>query len=205
MSNDSSNEISKYKQDNIIKYGLIPSNPKNINVKEIFTSYFKTLHEEKYKIKRENHYEFKTQNFPNLTISIVISTLEKILEIYSIFNFFILFIDMEDSKVTKFLDKTIDTIVSKGDNCFSKKFYILGFYSENKKVITKEKTTIIIEAKGIDYYFTEIKKDENMNNKFKNIIELIVNDSNTIMLEKFLDQKHSELIPDNSKSSCIIA
>ena len=44
-----------------------------------------------------------------------------------------------------------------------------------------------------------------MNNKFKNIIELIVNDSNTIMLEKFLDQKHSELIPDNSKSSCIIA
>ena len=43
-----------------------------------------------------------------------------------------------------------------------------------------------------------------MNNKFKNIIELIVNDSNTIMLEKFLDQKHSELILDNSKSSCII-
>ena len=205
MSDDTSKEISKYKQDNIIKYGLISSNENNINVKEIFTSYFKTLHEDKYKIKRENHYEFKTPNFPNLTISIVISSLKKIIEIYSIFNFFILFIDMEDSKVPEFLDKTIDTIVSKGDNCFNKKFYILGFYSENKKVITKEKTTIIIEAKGIDYYFTEIKKDENMNNKFKNTIELIVNDSNTIMLEKFLDQKHSELIPDNSKSNCIIA
>ena len=205
MSDDTSKEISKYKQDNIIKYGLISSNENNINVKEIFTSYFKTLHEDKYKIKRENHYEFKIPNFPNLTISIVISSLKKIIEIYSIFNFFILFIDMEDSKVPEFLDKTIDTIVSKGDNCFNKKFYILGFYSENKKVITKEKATIIIEAKGIDYYFTEIKKDENMNNKFKNTIELIVNDSNTIMLEKFLDQKHSELIPDNSKSNCIIA
>ena len=45
-----------------------------------------------------------------------------------------------------------------------------------------------------------------MNNKFKKYIELIVNDSNTIIVEKFLDQKHSELSLDNSKSDshCII-
>ena len=205
MSNNSLKEIDNYKKDNIIKYGLISSNSNIINVKEIFASYFKTLKEDKYKIKRENHYEFFTPNIPNLTISIVISPLEKIIEIYSIFNFFILFIDMEDSNIIQFLDKTIDTIVSKGEITFNKKFYILGFFSENKKSITKERATTIIEAKGIDYLFNEIKIDENMDNKFKKTIELIVNDSNTIMLEKFLDQKHSELIPDNSKSSCIIA
>ena len=43
-----------------------------------------------------------------------------------------------------------------------------------------------------------------MDNKFKKLIELVVSDSNTIMVEKFLDQKHSELILDNSKSKCII-
>ena len=204
MSNNSLKEIDNYKKDNIIKYGLISSNSNIINVKEIFASYFKTLKEDKYKIKRENHYEFFTPNIPNLTISIVISPLEKIIEIYSIFNFFILFIDMEDSNIIQFLDKTIDTIVSKGEITFNKKFYILGFFSENKKSITKERATTIIEAKGIDYLFNEIKIDENMDNKFKKAIELIVNDSNTIMLEKFLDQKHSELILDNSKSNCII-
>ena len=204
MSHDSFKEIHKYKKDNIIKYGLISSQSNNINVKEIFTSYFKTLKEDNYKIKRENHYEFIIPNYPDLTLSIVISSLEKIIEIYSIFNFFIIFFDMEDSNVIKFLDKTIDTIVSKGDNTFNKKFYILGFYSENKKVITKERAATIIEAKGIDYFFNEIKMDENMNNTFKKIIELIVTDSNTIMLEKFLDQKHSELILDNSKSHCNI-
>ena len=204
MSHDSFKEIHKYKKDNIIKYGLISSQSNNINVKEIFTSYFKTLKEDNYKIKRENHYEFNIPNYPDLTLSIVISSLEKIIEIYSIFNFFIIFFDMEDSNVIKFLDKTIDTIVSKGDNTFNKKFYILGFYSENKKVITKERAATIIEAKGIDYFFNEIKMDENMNNTFKKIIELIVTDSNAIMLEKFLDQKHSELILDNSKSHCNI-
>ena len=112
MSNNSLKEIDNYKKDNIIKYGLISSNSNIINVKEIFASYFKTLKEDKYKIKRENHYEFFTPNIPNLTISIVISPLEKIIEIYSIFNFFILFIDMEDSNIIQFLDKTIDTIVS---------------------------------------------------------------------------------------------
>ena len=203
MSHDSFKEIHKYKKDNIIKYGIIASNFKNINIKDLFISYFKTLKEDKYKIKKENHYEFSIPNFPNLTISIVISTLEKISKILSTFNFFILFIDMEDSNIIDFLDITMDTIISKGENCFNKKFFIIGF-SGNKNVITNERATTIIEAKGIEYYFAEIKKDENINNKFKKMIELIINDSNNIMLEKYLDHKHSELLPDNSKSHCFI-
>ena len=204
MSHDSFKEIHKYKKDNIIKYGLISSDFKNINIKELFISYFKTLKEDKYKIKKENHYEFTIPNFPNLTISIVISTLEKISKILSTFNFFILFIDMEDSNIINFLDNIIDTIISKEENCFNKKFFIFGF-SKNKSVISNERATTIIEAKGIEYYFGEIKIDENLGNKFKKMIELIINDSNNIMVEKYLDHKHSELIPDNSKSSCIIA
>ena len=61
-----------------------------------------------------------------------------------------------------------------------------------------------MQAKGIDYYFSEIKKDQDMIKKFSKLIELMVNDTNTIMVEKFLDQKHSELILDNSKSKCIV-
>ena len=200
---DSFKEIHKYKKDNIIKYGLISSDFKNINIKELFISYFKTLKEDKYKIKRENHYEFSIPNIPSLTISIVVSSVEKISKILSTFNFFILFIDMEDPNIIDFLDITMDTIISKGENCFNKKFFIIGF-SGNKNVITNERATTIIEAKGIEYYFAEIKKDENINNKFKKMIELIINDSNNIMLEKYLDHKHSELLPDNSKSHCFI-
>ena len=205
MSHDSFKEIHKYKKESIIKFGLISSNSSDINIKEIFTSYFKTLKEDKYKIKRENHYEFNPPNFPNLTISIIImSNIDKIKEKYSNVNFFMLFIDMQDKNTINFLDKAIDAIISAGDECINKKCYIFGFYSSDKKILSSQRATTIIEAKGIDYYFSEIKRDEDMNNKLSKLIEIIVNDTNTIMIEKFLDQKHSELILDNSKSKCII-
>ena len=202
MSHDSFKEIHKYKKESIIKFCLISSNS-SINIKEIFTSYFKTLKEDKYKIKRENHYEFNPPNFPNLTISIIISSIDKIKEKYSSVNFFLLFIDMQDKNTINFLDKSIDAIISAGDECINKKCYIIGFYSSETKILSSQRATTIIEAKGIDYYFSEIKKDQDMIKKFSKLIELMVNDTNTIMVEKFLDQKHSELILDNSKSKCI--
>ena len=204
MSHDSFKEIHKYKKESLIKFGLISSNS-TINIKEIFTSYFKTLKEDKYKIKRENHYEFNPPNSPHLTISIVImSSIDKIKEKYSNMNFFFLFIDMQDKNTINFLDKSIDSIISSGDECINKKCYIIGLYSSETKVLSSQRATTIIEAKGIDYYFNEIKKDQEMIKKFSKIIDLIVNDANTIMIEKFLDQKHSELILDNSQSKCII-
>ena len=200
MSHDSLQEEHKLKKENIIKYGII-TNSNNINIKEIFTSFFATLGPDKYKIKKDNHYEFIIQDFPELTISITFSPLKKIIENYSVFNFFMLFIDMHDSKIVKFLDQTIDALLSAGDNNYNKKFYVLGFYSNDQKAISYERATTIIEAKGIDYYFSEIKRGENMNKTFKKYIELIINDSNTIIVEKFLDQKHSELTLDNSESN----
>ena len=204
MSHDSFKEIHKYKKESIIRFGLISSNS-SINIKEIFTSYFKTLKEDKYKIKRENHYEFNPPNSPHLTISIIIiSNIDKIKEKFSNVNFFLLFIDMQDKNTINFLDKSIDAIISAGDECINKKCYIIGFYSSETKILSSQRATTIIEAKGIDYYFSEIKKDQDMIKKFTKLIDLIVNDTNTIMIEKFLDQKHSELILDNSKSKCII-
>ena len=35
-------------------------------------------------------------------------------------------------------------------------------------------------------------------------MERIINNCNTIMIEKYLDQKHSELVLDNSNSKCYI-
>ena len=204
MSHDSFKEIHKYKKESIIRFGLISSNS-SINIKEIFTSYFKTLKEDKYKIKRENHYEFNPPNSPHLTISIIIiSNIDKIKEKFSNVNFFLLFIDMQDKNTINFLDKSIDAIISAGDECINKKCYIIGFYSSETKILSSQRATTIIEAKGIDYYFSEIKKDQDMIKKFTKLIDLIVNDTNTIMIEKFLDQKHSELILDNSKSKCIV-
>ena len=205
MSHNSFKEIHKFKKENTIRYGLICSNPSAINIKEIFTQYFSTLKQDKYQIKRENHYEFTPSNFPDLAISIIIiSSIEKIKEKFSNINFFMLFIDLQDEGSINFLDKAIDTIIDSGADCINKKCYIFGFCSKDKKVLSNQRVTTIIEAKGIDYYFNDINKDDDMNNKFKKLIELVVSDSNTIMVEKFLDQKHSELILDNSKSKCII-
>ena len=205
MSHESFKAIQKYKKENAIKYGLIVSNPSKINAKYIFNTYFQTLSSNNYQIKRENHYEFTAQNCQNLTISImIISNIDKIKEKYSTVNFFMLFIDMEDLNVINFLDKSLDTIISADDD-FNKKCYILGFFAKDRKIVSNDRITNIIEAKGIDYYFTDIKnEDESIKNKFKKIIEFIVNDSNTILVENFLDQKHSELVPDNSNSKCII-
>ena len=205
MSHNSFKDIKKYKKEDTIKFGLISHNSPSINVKEIFTTYFQTLSPDKYKIKRENHYEFNPPKLPDKIISIIIiSNMEKIMGVYTNLNFFILFIDMHDELVIDFLDKSLDSIIASFENTFNKKCYIFGFSEENKKkIISSKRVTTIIDAKGIDYYFCEIKKDENMNNKFKKEFEIIINDSNAIMIEKFLDFKHSELNFDKSKS-CMI-
>ena len=159
MSHDSFKAIQKYKKENAIKYGLIVSNPSKINAKYIFNTYFQTLSSNNYQIKRENHYEFTAQNCQNLTISImIISNIDKIKEKYSTVNFFMLFIDMEDLNVINFLDKSLDTIISADDD-FNKKCYILGFYAKDRKIVSNDRITNIIEAKGIDYYFTDIKNE----------------------------------------------
>ena len=72
----------------------------------------------------------------------------------------------------------------------------------DKEKINKNNIETNLESKGIEYLYYEIKKDDLEN--FKNNLKFIINDCNSIMIEKFLEQKQNELIPDASKSKCIL-
>jgi hypothetical protein len=104
-----------------------------------------------------------------------------------------------------FLEKVIDIIVEADDNNLNKKCYIYGFYKNNEnenEKISEEKITSILEAKGIEYYYNEIILDDI--ESFSKLVECTINDCNTIMIEKYLAQKHSELASDTSNSHCNI-
>ena len=200
------NESNETKKDStIIRYGLISQGKSCTNIYNIMKSYLKTSKIKEYIIKDEYNYEFTLESLPQLVISMNdLKTLENLYKKYSIFNFFMILIDIQSSKSIEFLETAIDTIIDAGERDNSnKKCYIFGFYSkDNAKMVPEENITTILDAKGIEYYYCTLKNDEN--NKFENLIESIINDSNTIMIEKFLDLKHSELIIDRSKSHCNI-
>ena len=199
------NELNnKEKKSNSIKFGLL-SQPKScINVFDLINSYFKTSKINTYIIKDENHFEFTTHMLPELTVSINnLRKIDNLLNKYNLCNFFIIFIDIQNIKSLDFLENVINTIIDLSENNYNKKCYIFGFYGENNnKIIPKERITIIIDAKEIEYYYCCLKNNEI--DKFSQLMEQIINDSNTLMVEKFLDQKHSQLIVDNSNSNCNI-
>ena len=197
--NNSQNAENPKKHDSI-KYGLISQGKSCIIVNDLINSYFTNSKPSKYLIKDEFHYEFSPSLFPDLIITI--NNLRKIENIYSKynqFNFFLILIDIQTACID-FLDKALNAIVDAGDNTnTNKKSYIFGFFADNnKRSIPEERITTIIDAKGIEYYYSQIKIDDI--EKFCKIMEGIIADSNTIMVEKFLDQKHSELTLDNSNS-----
>ena len=75
-------------------------------------------------------------------------------------------------------------------------------YNNEKEKINKDNIGTILESKGIEYLYNEIKKDD-LNN-FGNILKFIINDCNTIITEKYLAQKQNELIQDESGSKCFL-
>ena len=204
MSSTESPKKNESKKSNTIKFGLISQDNSNINVYDLIISYFKNSKPIKYTIKDEFHYEFTPISLSHLTITINnLRKIENIMGKYNLCNFFIIFIDIQNSNCIDFLEKAIDVIIDAGENTFNKKCYIFGFYKDNdKQNIPEEKITIIIEAKGIEYYYCQIKNDDI--DKFSKIMERVIGNCNTIMIEKFLDQKHSELVLDNSNSKCYV-
>ena len=206
------NEIDKKDQkDNLkhsksIKLGLISQNSSFINVTELFNSYFEKSKPNNYQIKDENRFEFSLSDIPQLSISINhLKNIEDIHEKnkYNLFNFFLIFIDIQNISTNSFLEKIIDIIIEADDNNFNKKCYIYGFYQNNDNdKITEEKITSILESKGIEYYYNEIRFGDI--ESFSKLIECTINDCNAIMIEKYLAQKHSEIIGDNSNSHCVI-
>ena len=187
-----------------IKIGLISQESSYINVNNIFNSYFKKSKPEPCEIKDQNRYNFSLLNLPKILISIYhFKSFEEMNNNNKIYNFFLIFIDLHNSNTYSHIEKVIDIIMGSDDNNFNKKCYIYGFFQnkENEKM-SEEKITGLVESKGIEYYYNEI----NINDieSFSKLIECTINDCNTIMIEKYLAQKHSELLTDTSNSKCII-
>ena len=202
--NNNSQPEDKQNKSDTIKFALVCQENSNINAYELLSTFFAKIKLNKYSIKDKFHYEFSPSGNQNLLITINnLKKVEKIYEHYKKFDFFLIFIDVQNSKCIDFLEKAIDIVIDAGEYNYNKKCYIFGFYfDENKKSIPEEKITTIIDAKGIEYYYLQLKNDEYT--KFGKTLDSVVNDSNTIIVEKFLNQKHSEIILDNSNSHCFI-
>ncbi len=202
---ENNNSNNKPKLSNSLKYGLISQPKSNINPSEIINSYLEVVKPEKYIKKDEFHYEFSISSFSQLTISINnLRKIQNIIEKYSRFDFLIIFIDIQNTNCIDFLEKSVDTFIDAGESSYiMKKCYIFGFFQDDdKKAVPEEKITTIIDAKGLEYFYFQMKNDDI--EKFRKIMEKIIGESNTILVEKFLDQKHSELVLDNSNSKCSI-
>ena len=187
-----------------IKIGLISQESTYININDIFNSYFEKSKPDPCEIKEQNRYYFSLLNLPQILISIYcFKSIKEINDNNKVYNFYLIFIDLHNSNAYSYLEKVIDIIMEADDNNFNKKSYIYGFFFffENEKM-SEEKITGLLESKGIEYYYNEIKINDI--ESFSKLIEMTINDCNTIMIEKYLAQKHSELLTDKSNSKCII-
>ena len=197
------NSGNESKTSDSIKYGLISQPKSNIVPSDLLNSFFDILRPERYIKKDEFHYEFSLSSFGQVIISINnLRKFENIIQKYKRFDFLIVLIDIQtDNKCIDFLEKCIDTLIDAGDDNI-KKCYIFGLFKDDDKTIPEEKISTILDAKGIEYFYCQCKIDDI--EKFCKIMQNIIRDSNTILVEKFLDQKHSELVLDNSNSKCYI-
>ena len=187
-----------------IKIGLLSQESSYINVNDIFNSYFEKSKPNPCEIKDKNRYQFSLLNLPQILISIYhFKSIEEINNNNKLYNFYLIFIDLHNSNTYSYLEKVIDIIMETDDNNFNKKSYIYGFFQskENDK-LSEDKITGILESKGIEYYYNEIKINDI--ESFSKLIEMTINDCNTILIEKYLAQKHSELLTDTSNSRCIL-
>ena len=207
----SSNKKNKKKNENdkeiakeSIKYALFSENSSYINVNELFKTYFENSKPDTCKIKNQNNYIFSFLNNPQILLTINhFKKLEDANSYYKLFQFFLIFIDIQN-KSSNFLEKTIEIIIESDENNLKKKFYIIGFYQENDNEKIYQKNIInTVNSKGIDYTYNDV----NINDieSFGKVLEKITNDSHNILIENYLNQKSSELIgEDTSNSHCLI-
>ena len=198
--NESDKEIIKES----IKFALFSETSSYINVNELFKAYFENSKPDPCKIKNQNNYIFSFLSNPQvlLTINHFIK-LEDANSYYKLYQFFLIFIDIQN-KSSNFLEKTIEIIIESDENNLKKKFYIIGFYQENDNEKIDQKDIInTANSKGIDYTYNDV----NINDieSFGKALENIANDSHNILIENYLNQRSSELIgEDTSNSHCLI-
>ena len=198
--NESDKEIIKES----IKFALFSETSSYINVNELFKAYFENSKPDTCKIKNQNNYIFSFLNNPQILLTINhFKKLEDANSYYKLFQFFLIFIDIQNIS-SNFLEKTIEIIIESDENNLKKKFYIIGFYQENDNEKIYQKNIInTVNSKGIDYTYNDV----NINDieSFGKILEKIANDSHNILIENYLNQRSSELIgEDTSNSHCLI-
>jgi len=202
--NKKKNESDKDNSKESIKYALFCETSSYINVNELFKTYFENSKPDPCKIKNQNNYIFSFLSTPQILLTINhFKKLEDANSYYNLFQFFLIFIDTQNIS-SNFLEKTIEIIIDSDENSLNKKFYIIGFYQENDNEKMNQKDIInTANSKGIDYNYNEV----NINDieSFGKILEKITNDSHNILIEKYLNQKQSDLIGDDkSNSQCLI-
>ena len=111
---NSSSNINNTKNEEIneIKFGILSQETQNLNATSLFTSYLSNSKTKLVVIKNDYNYEFIPDKYQNLTITINhIKNLRKIVEIYNLYNAFIILIDIQTKKCFEELSTIIDCIL----------------------------------------------------------------------------------------------
>jgi len=190
----------------IINLGLLVHNSTLFNLNRLFTNYFINSKSFDYKIKNENNYEFKPNNYPNEIIKIhKIGNLKRIKEQYKIFDEFFILLDIQQGNCLQILDEILNIIIDCSDKNNIKKCYILGFYNDRKlDILNEEKMKFILDAKEINYEYNQINyKNEN---EFLEAMEYCIQDINDIEISRLNGAKEEEILNsiDHSSSKCIL-
>ena len=183
-----------------IRFGIIIQNSPFIKINELFELYF-----EKSKpiiIKKEqNEYEFtlkEDQNFRLIFDVLTDELMEKIQQIYSSFNFFMIFIDIQNSTALKNLENDINKLTAYSYDTM-KKFYIFGAFQENNLIVNKkEKINTILNCKGIDFEYSEL--NINSNEDFLKRMELVIEDIKEILEEQESEEFKNKMEGERLKS-----
>ena len=183
-----------------IRFGIIIQNSPFIKINELFELYF-----EKSKpiiIKKEqNEYEFTLNEDKNFRLIFDILTDElmgKIQQIYSSFNFFMIFIDIQNSTALKNLENDINKLTAYSYETM-KKFYIFGVFQENNLIVNKkEKINTILNCKGIDFDYSEL--NINSNEDFQKRMELVIEDIKEILEEQESEEFKNKIEGERLKS-----
>ena len=183
-----------------IRFGIIIQNSPFIKINELFELYF-----EKSKpiiIKKEqNEYEFTLKEDKNFRLIFDILTDElmgKIQQIYSSFNFFMIFIDIQNSTALKNLENDINKLTAYSYDTM-KKFYIFGAFQENNLIVKKKKKiNTILNCKGIDFEYSEL--NINSNEDFQKRMELVIEDIKEILEEQESEEFKNKMEGERLKS-----
>ena len=190
--NQKNNEKSKENNKKTIKYGIMRQSTENINLSKLFNIYFD-------KIKpiiinnAPNLYEFELTNCQNIVLSfdvIVDEEIGNLYKIYNYFNFFVIFIDIQNKDSFGLLEAFINQLINCSED-IPKKSYIFGVYRDEKEIINKdEEVTNILNSKGIDYEYSEI--NVKINEDFEKGLNYLIEDSKVINEEMDFEERHKK-------------